>query len=218
MSKKRQADPATLLTAILAQVTFDGWSQTALLNGVKAAGVTEAILDQTFPQGVRDVITAFSAAANDAMLTQIKREKLFSRMRVRDKVAYAVRTRLEYLAPHREAMRQLCLWYALPHHAPTAIKNLAVLCDTIWQAAGDTSTDFNFYTKRGLLGYVIKTTTLFWLNDESDDQQATWDFLDRRIAEVLFLGQTAGKLADLPQHFNQLGVLADIAKKFRRAG
>lgn len=221
---KTKAKPQTstnkadkLLQAVLSQAAFDGWTQTALQQAAKSTGVTEAELKAIYPRGVRDAVAAFSAASNEAMRVTLVKEKLFARMRVRDKVAFAVRTRFEQLAPHREAMRQLCLWYALPQHAPDAVRNLAKLCDVIWRTTGNDSDDFNFYTKRALLAYVIKTTTLFWLGDDSKDHAATWDFLDRRIAEVLQLGKAAGHLRDLPNHLGQLGNLANLFNRYRRA-
>jgi ubiquinone biosynthesis protein COQ9 len=57
--------------------------------------------------------------------------------------------------------------------------------DAIWHAAGDKSTDFNFYSKRALLGGVFSSTVLYWLNDRSEGDQATWDFLARRIDDVM---------------------------------
>jgi ubiquinone biosynthesis protein COQ9 len=209
-----------LLQALLTQVPFDGWSQTALKNAANAAGLDEAYVALIWPQGIRDAVRAFSQWATAQMQQRLAAEKLFARMRTRDRVAFAVRTRLEILAPHREAMRQLALWYALPYHAPQAVKQLAALSDTIWQSVGDESTDFNFYSKRALLAGVIKSTTLYWLQDESPDQQQSWDFLDRRIAEVLKLGQFASQLKDWPEQFGRLSQLQDIlnfAQKFRRA-
>lgn len=200
----------------MAQVPFDGWSRAALNSGAQRCGVDDAAIAAAFPLGVKDLVTAFSSWANDGMMTQIGKEKLFGKMRTRDKVAYAVRARLDLLMPHREAMRQLALWYALPQHAPDALRNLSKLTDTIWQAAGDTSTDFNFYTKRALLGGVIKATTLYWLQDDSPGQTATWGFLDRRIAEVLRVGKAASKLRDLPEHFGKLKTLSALFSRFRR--
>jgi ubiquinone biosynthesis protein COQ9 len=55
----------------------------------------------------------------------------------------------------------------------------------MWHAAGDASSDYNFYTKRGLLAGVYTATLMCWLNDNSDDFADTWAFLDRRVAEVL---------------------------------
>ena len=68
--------------------------------------------------------------------------------------------------------------------------------DVIWRAAGDTSTDFNFYTKRGLLAAVYASTVLFWLDDRSEDCAATWAFLDRRIAEVMQFPQVRARVAE----------------------
>jgi ubiquinone biosynthesis protein COQ9 len=203
-------DEARLLAAILKQVPFDGWSRQALLSGAAAIGLHEGHIALAYPHGVRDAVAAFSQWANAAMMAQLANEKLFTRMRTRDKVAYAVRVRLELLAPHREAVQRLYAWALLPHHAPEAIKNLAQLCDTVWRSAGDTSTDFNYYTKRGLLGGVIQATTLFWLNDDSDNHEAAWAFLDRRIDEVLLVGKTIGQVRELPQHFGKLGSIAEI--------
>ena len=57
--------------------------------------------------------------------------------------------------------------------------------DAMWYAAGDTSTDFNFYTKRATLAGVYSSTLLYWLNDRSEGNEATWSFLDRRIEDVM---------------------------------
>jgi ubiquinone biosynthesis protein COQ9 len=204
-----------LLLAVLAQVPFEGWTEKALLSGARAAGFKPEAAKAVFPD-VGAVVSAFSNWANQAMMVRIKSEKLYDKMRVRDKIAYAVRVRLEALAPHREAQRRLTLWYALPQHAPLAVRNLATLCDSVWQAAGDTSTDYNFYTKRVLLAYVVKTTTLFWLSDDSPDTEASWDFLDRRIAEVLKLGKAANGLSGLPEKLEKLGKISALAERFRR--
>ena len=71
--------------------------------------------------------------------------------------------------------------------------------DAIWYAAGDTSADFNFYTKRATLAGVFSSTLFYWLNDRSEGNEATWAFLDRRIDDVMrfekFKGQFAKKAA-----------------------
>ena len=74
---------------------------------------------------------------------------------------------------------------ALPLNAPDGAKMLWQTADRIWTLLGDTSEDFNWYTKRMTLSGVIGSTLLFWLGDDSHDTQATWDFLDRRIGDVM---------------------------------
>ena len=67
----------------------------------------------------------------------------------------------------------------------------------MWHAAGDTATDFNFYTKRMLLAGVHATTLMCWLNDDSPGREATWAFLDRRIANVMSIGRLKPRLPRL---------------------
>ena len=55
----------------------------------------------------------------------------------------------------------------------------------MWRIAGDTSTDFNHYTKRMTLGAVYGSTLLVWLDDQSEGLGETAAFLDRRIDDVM---------------------------------
>jgi ubiquinone biosynthesis protein COQ9 len=123
-------------------------------------------------------------------------------MKVRERIAAAVRLRLEAMAPHREAVRRTVALHMLPLYAHHGLRSLYATVDAVWRGIGDTSTDFNFYTKRLLLAGVLSSTTLFWLNDRSEGHQATWGFLERRIGEVLKIGGSVGKtmksLLDLP--------------------
>jgi len=48
--------------------------------------------------------------------------------------------------------------------------------DAIWRAVGDTSADFNFYTKRALLAGVYTATMLHWFADPSEGAKDTWTF------------------------------------------
>ena len=52
-------------------------------------------------------------------------------------------------------------------------------------ALGDTSEDINWYSKRASLSAVYGATVLYWLGDDSTGHEATWDFLDRRIENVM---------------------------------
>jgi ubiquinone biosynthesis protein COQ9 len=179
-----------ILQSVLAQVPFDGWTDAAYAQGIKASGIARGEADLLFPGGVRDVIEFFGTTADAAMQARIDDEPGFTRLKVREKIAFAVRARLEYLTPHREAVRRMMFWYAMPLHAPLGLRRLYKTVDLMWRAAGDTATDFNFYTKRILLAGVLKTTMLFWFDDESPGCRASWDFLDRRIGEVLKVGKT----------------------------
>lgn len=61
--------------------------------------------------------------------------------------------------------------------------------DEIWRRCGDTSTDYNYYTKRILFNSAYATTELFMLTDQSPQRFATWQFLERRMGDIQNLGK-----------------------------
>lgn len=106
-------------------------------------------------------------------------------MKIRDKVALAVRTRLLRQAPHREALRAMAGFLALPAHAALAARLLWRTVDAMWYAIGDRSTDVSYYSKRALLAGVYGSTLLVWLDDRSEGSAESLAFLDRRIDDVM---------------------------------
>ena len=83
--------------------------------------------------------------------------------------------------------------------------------DRIWRLAGDTATDFNHYSKRTILIGVYGSTSLVFLDDESDDLAETRAFLDRRIDGVMRFEKAKarwkGSSAKLPSLSQFLGRL-----------
>ena len=190
-----------LLLASLPHVPFDGWSRAALLAGAEDLGLDVATALNAFPREGTELIEAFSDWADQAMLEKLGGLDLPA-MRVRDRIATAVRLRLELLAPHREAVRRGLAFLALPGNLALGLKSLYRTVDAIWYAAGDRATDYNFYSKRLLLSGVYSSTLVYWLNDSSEDFAQTWAVLDRRITEVLKVAGNLGKAVkgalDLP--------------------
>ncbi|MSO93635.1 MAG: COQ9 family protein [Rhodospirillales bacterium] len=176
-----------ILAATLRHVPFEGWTRAALAEGVKDAGLSDDMALRTFPAGIPELVEHYGEFSNRRMLAALPETKL-AQLRVRDRVAVAVRTRIGQAAPHREAVRRLMAYLALPQNAPLAARLAYRMANAVWYAAGDTSVDFNFYTKRALLAGVYTSTLLYWLQDEGDgsgDFPDTWAFLDRRIGDVL---------------------------------
>jgi len=72
------------------------------------------------------------------------------------------------------------------------------------------STDFNFYTKRAILAGVYSSTLLRWFTDDSEDEKATFEFLDRRIDDVMRFEKFK---ADANEMFAKLPSLGDILNR-----
>ncbi|MEM7442043.1 MAG: COQ9 family protein [Pseudomonadota bacterium] len=211
-----------LLQTILANVAFDGWTRRCLEDAARQEGLPPGKIDVLFPGGPRSAIEAFSHWADEQMLAAVEGNRVaFDGMRIREKIAFLVEGRLRALEPHREAVRRSLAVLAMPTNAGLASKLLYRAVDAMWRAAGDRSTDYNFYTKRVLLAGVYSSTQLYWLNDRSDDCTDSWSFLARRIEGVLKVGPRvgklvgkAGKLSEMP--FRVAASLRERVSSFRR--
>lgn len=205
-----------LLEAALPHAAFDGWTDQTLRHAARDADITELDVYRAFPGGAADLLQFHLDSADRDMVSAMLDLDL-ENMRIRDKIASGVRIRLEQAAPHKEAVRRALNHLGLPHRAPLAMKSLYRTVDLMWRTIGDTSTDYNFYTKRALLAGVYSSTLLYWLNDKSEDHTATWAFLDRRISNVMQIEKTRAQLkksgAHLPDPFR---IIDRVAKRSRR--
>lgn len=181
-------DPSTeiqekLLDAALMHVAFDGWTPATWDASVADSGVDPTLAEALFPRRAVDLAVAYHKRGDAMMLARLKEADLGS-LRFRDRVAAAVRYRLEAVED-KEAVRRGATLFALPQHAAEGAKLIWGTADAIWTALGDTSEDANWYTKRATLSGVYSSTVLFWLGDDSPEHQASWAFLDRRIDNVM---------------------------------
>lgn len=208
-----------LLLAVLPNVAFDGWTDRALSMAAETLGMDADAARRVFPGGAADLVAQFSDWADrEALATVAARGEAFQAMKVRDKITLAVRTRLEILEPHKEAVRRAATVLALPVNAGLAARLLYRTVDRMWDAAGDTANDINRYTKRGLLAAVQSSTTFYWLADRSEGHEATWAFLDRRIADVLNVGRRVGRLTPLTRVLEApFRLVSRIGHRVRRA-
>ncbi len=209
----REAARGTILDATLAHVPFDGWTRAALDAGARDAGLDAIAVLRAFPGGAPEAVRFWSTDADRRMLLALEGTDLAA-MRTRERVAAAVRARLEAVIVHREALRRALALLALPQHALHAPRLTWRTVDAIWWAAGDKSTDVNFYTKRALLAGVYGATLLFFLEDRSEGCAETWAFLDRRIADALAvpkaLAQFGERLGNFP---NPLAALRPFLRR-----
>lgn len=175
-----------LVAAMLPDVPFDGWTALARDAAAYAQGVDRDIAAMALPDAAA-MVDAYIAHADTLMVAAMGD---VSGLKVRDRIRLALRSRLEAASADREAVRRALAVLAQPQHAGLAARSLWRTADTMWRAAGDTATDFNHYSKRAILGAVYSASLLYWLDDDSDDHEATWAFIDRRIDSIMKFEKT----------------------------
>ncbi len=167
-----------ILDYCLKNAVFDGWNTKLLESASISAGLDKEYHRIIFPAGAVDVFAFFVEETNRKMAEEIKLEGL----RTHEKIRALIVWRLEHIKPQKAAIRSLL---KLLFTSPFAILKASYSAvDAIWRVAGDTSTDFNFYTKRTLLAGVYSSTMLYFMEDKSDNHEKTLKFLDNRLGEV----------------------------------
>jgi ubiquinone biosynthesis protein COQ9 len=213
-TRKKKKDDAMLKAAILAaaleHVVFDGFTDKVLVGAAKEAGTGKDALARLFPDGPLSLVEAFSDSADAEMVARLAPLNL-KQMKIRARIAAAVKARIEALRPHKEAARRAAAFLTLPPHVALGAKLVYRTVDCMWRAAGDTTTDFNFYTKRAILAGVYSATLMRWFTDTSADESATEQFLADRIENVMQFEKFKGRAKEA---FDRLPPLSEILGAF----
>ena len=179
------------LEVLLPNVPFDGWTDVAARTAAKEAGLTDDEQALAAPADIKDLLEAFFDRAEAEMSERLAATDVTG-LGVRDKVGLGLKLWLEALAPDREAVRRAATRGFLPWHTGAATQRTWSVADTIWTGIGDTSEDYNRYTKRGLLAAIIPALVLYWLDEE--DEEKVDAYIKRRLTRAMKIGQAGGKV------------------------
>ena len=201
---------AALAPLIPANAVFDGWSDEALAMAASQLGVPAERAKLCFPGGAIEMIDAWFDAIDRATAQAYPPERI-EKLKVRQRIRDLVLHRIEIINPHKEALRRAFAILAQPQNAMRAARLAWRAADRMWRIAGDNATDFNHYSKRGILSALYTSTMLVFLDDDSEGLAATRGFLDRRIDDVMrfekFKASWRGSRERLPSLSRFLGRL-----------
>jgi ubiquinone biosynthesis protein COQ9 len=173
-----------LALAVGENAVFDGWTRAAVDSAAQQLGVDPVQARLAMPKTQTGMTDLYIQEVDRALEAFFTPERLAD-LKIRDKIRSLVWKRLEIMGPAREAVRRALAILAMPQNIPLALRISWRSADLMWRIAGDTSTDFNHYTKRMTLGAVYGSTLLVWLDDQSEGWMDTAAFLDRRIDDVM---------------------------------
>ena len=211
-SKKFERERKTILNRALIDIENSGFNEKMLLNAAKNCKISEGKLGRLFPEGIFELKQYYFSEIDEQMLQKIKTQN-YENIRVRDKIFNGVLIRLYLFKKNKTSIK-----YIFVSESSNPIKSLKHLwrtSDLIWKSAGDSSTDYNHYTKRLLLSWVYITTLICWFNDKSRNINDTKLFLNRRIDEVLEFGKQSGKIKSKISKLNITNKLINIIKDLK---
>ncbi|XP_039248349.2 ubiquinone biosynthesis protein COQ9, mitochondrial-like [Styela clava] len=185
-----------ILENALNYVLTHGWTREALSLGAQEAGYP-SVTEGMFSRGEVDLVLYLVKSNNTNLLTYMEEildaqegEKIRISEFIRDVLEYRLRMIIPYIEVWSDAMAILLR----PTVFVEATQELGKMVDDIWFYAEDTSTDFNWYTKRALLAKLFLTTQTVMVNDQSPDFADTWKFLDRRMSDIATIGKVSSSL------------------------
>ena len=182
-----------ILKQALIDINTYGFNENMLIQAAKNCNFSKGTVGRLFPEGIK----------------QIENKDI----RIRDKIYNGVIIRLEIFQKNKDSIKHI---FVSESSTPIkSIRNLWNTADLIWRSAGDTSTDYNHYTKRLLLSWVYLSTLLCWFNDKSKNIKETKLFLNRRIDEVLKFGKTSANIKSRISDFNIFNKLISVIKDLK---
>lgn len=173
-----------LALAVGENAVFDGWTKAAVDSAAQQLGIDPLQARLAMPKSPSGLIDVYIQEVDRALEAYFTPERLGT-MKIREKIRSIVWRRLEIMGPAREAVRRGLAILSMPQNLPLAARIAWRTADRMWRIAGDTSTDFNHYTKRMTLGALYGATLLAWLDDKSEEWSETASFLNRRIDDVM---------------------------------
>jgi ubiquinone biosynthesis protein COQ9 len=185
----------TVLDSALGLAPRLGWNARLVRSACEANGLSEGDQELLLPNGPRDLAALLWRRHDAEALSQLSQLDPSS-LKIRERIATSVSTRLEVAAADAEAEKRLSGFMALPTNTDLALSLTWATADSLWRWAGDTATDWNHYSKRTILsGILIPAMTLRLFNGK----EAADAFVAARIENVMtFEKWKAGKDFDAP--------------------
>lgn len=196
----------SLAPAIAEAAAFDGWSEAAVRVAADLAGVSPDLALWAYESAPGNramaMISAWLAHLDAAMAQALPASQLAG-LKVRERISRLVQFRLDAQLGREEALRRAMAIMAMPQNLTAAAKLGWRSADAMWRLAGDTAADYNYYTKRLILGGIYAATLAVFVADTSEGKAETRTFLERRIGGVMrFEVAKSRRLSDEVGHFS----------------
>ncbi len=185
--RKRTAkspDDARIVEAALALAGESGWYDFSMTDLANLLGIPRNELLARFRDSDA-IANAWFGSASDAMLQPTPRR--FALLEPKERLAVLIWRWFDALAPHRRVTAEMLrtkLHLPHVHHWLPMVFDLSRLVQAWRDAAGLRAGGRRRQLEEVGLSALFLATLAVWCNDESEEQQRTRDFLERRLAEA----------------------------------
>ena len=171
----------SILNEILTITPFPGWSLDALHPYV-ADQLSRLEFDLLFPSGTESLISEYHNHLRLLLNESIK--MMPHDLGITAKIRWAMQAHFEHIIQFASAERAAINELYRPNLIIQAPVYVGQLTDIMWRAAGDDSTDMNYYTKRGTLGVIYIATLVYWHTSNAPIDEVM-QFFDERLNNLI---------------------------------
>jgi ubiquinone biosynthesis protein COQ9 len=180
-----------IFESYLANELLVEWSFVSLGTAAQEAGLDSSLPKILFKGDLEEAIFDFNHFVDTMLLGSFDLQHL-SALRTHEKVQQALEKKMLFFNAYAHKTVSILRYFSSPLRLKTLIQLQWRTLNRIWYFAGDTATDFNYYSKRVLLGYIYKTTFLYWLKNRHAPIKNTIDFMNKRFKEVAMVPHLRG--------------------------
>ena len=164
-------------------IVFNGWNDNIFSLISKESKISQEEMHVLFPKGYKSLLELYLLNADQEMMVACKKIDLI-RMKTSERVKEIILIRLKINENNKKIVRRTFFTLMLPQHIKISTLSLYNTVNKIWYLAGDNSTDFNFYTKRGILAGIYSSTIFYWINSKEKKLEETKIFLDKQLKNI----------------------------------
>ena len=172
-------------------ISEKGLNKNSLENISKRYGLDINQIELLFPEGNIDFIKFTLEQLNHDLEEYCKKIDLI-RLPVHKRIKKVLLSKISLMNKNKLFYRSIFLNLLIPKKNFSLSNQLYNSVDQIWFIAGDSSTDFNFYTKRLILSGIYSRVILFFFNN--NNQEELENILDESLKRVSKIPEIKSKL------------------------
>ena len=154
-----------------------------------------------FPEGNGDLIKFALKQLNNELEEYCKKIDLI-RLPIHKRVRKILLSKIYLMNKYKSFYSNIFIYLFIPKKNLSLPSQLYNSVDQIWFIAGDSSVDFNFYTKRLILSGIYSRVMLFFFNN--DNQRELESLLDENLKRVSKIPEIKSKFRILKEYFPKI--------------
>ncbi len=182
-------------------ITKNGLDKNSLRKISKKHGLVSDEVDLLFPEGNVDLIKFSLKQLNSELEKYCKKIDLI-RLPVHKRIRKILLSKIYLMNKDKIFYKNIFLNLLIPKINLNLSSQIYKSVDQIWFIAGDTSTDFNFYTKRLILSGIYSRIMLFFFNNNNQEELEA--ILDESLKRVSKIPQLKSKLKIIKEYLPKI--------------